>query len=552
MTTTLSEQRLNDYLKEIEELEQRLKLVALVERRNVTHQDHRSTSSSSEKIRRSWQRPPTNTSAALPVQISPIKSPARKRHKRKQQHNKHPDFVASKSLADLQSIITQQQQQHRHNSRTQQQHKTHAAAALTSPTPIGVPDFVTRNRPSTSPPKRRQRRPKSSTDQVTVPQMTQRLEKLSQPGSGSIDYEEFKRNMEKRKHIQDKIMPKEISEQTKSWINKSAVPHRITKPYASEFKSSGFGGAGSRFDTESEFNRTPGPSKYIPESSSLNRSGGRISNANPKSELDLIFLNSPNTPGPSDYGAPELPKSRGVKFGATAMPTELECIMMRAARTPGPNQYQDIMNTSSLSTRGCGKISDANVPGSIAQAINRTKDNPGPSTYSLPSTMIVGGGKFNDANPESYLDKIIRTSKRTPGANAYDLNTNSLSPAGGRISTACPKTTIELAIASTKDNPGPSQYTLPSTMLVGGGKFNEANPESYLDTIIRTSGRTPGANAYQDMMNSSSLSTRGCGKISDANVPGSIEQAINRTKENPGPSKYRVEDVDFNATSGKF
>ena len=57
--------------------------------------------------------------------------------------------------------------------------------------------------------------------------------------------------------------------------------------------------------------------------------------------------------------------------------SELELIMLRASRTPGPNQYQNPMNSSSLSTRGCGKISDANVPGSIDQAIAKTKENPG-------------------------------------------------------------------------------------------------------------------------------------------------------------------------------
>ena len=41
--------------------------------------------------------------------------------------------------------------------------------------------------------------------------------------------------------------------------------------------------------------------------------------------------------------------------------SELELIILRASRTPGPNQYQNPMNSSSLSTRGCGKISDANV-----------------------------------------------------------------------------------------------------------------------------------------------------------------------------------------------
>ena len=57
-------------------------------------------------------------------------------------------------------------------------------------------------------------------------------------------------------------------------------------------------------------------------------------------------------------------------------------------------------------------------------------------------------------------------------------------------------------------------------MSLHGGKFNDAAPETYLEQIIRTSERLPGPSQYQSPMNSSSLSTRGCGKISDANVPG--------------------------------
>ena len=196
-------------------------------------------------------------------------------------------------------------------------------------------------------------------------------------------------------------------------------------------------------------------------------------------------------------GAPELPKSRGVKFGGTAMPTELEVIMLRASRTPGPSEYQDMKNSTSLSTRGCGKISDANVPGQIELAIRRTRENPGPGNYVLPSTMLVGGGKFNDANPESYLAKIIRTSGRTPGPNQYQdmMNSSSLSTRGcGKISDANVPGSIEQAVAQHKHCPGPSSYTLPSTMLVGGGKFNDANPESYLETIIRTANESPGPN----------------------------------------------------------
>ena len=51
-----------------------------------------------------------------------------------------------------------------------------------------------------------------------------------------------------------------ISEETMQWINKASSPKLKTKPYVAPFKSGSgnFGSCGTRFDIESEFNRTPG------------------------------------------------------------------------------------------------------------------------------------------------------------------------------------------------------------------------------------------------------------------------------------------------------
>ena len=151
--------------------------------------------------------------------------------------------------------------------------------------------------------------------------------------------------------------------------------------------------------------------------------------------------------------------------------------------------------------------------------------------------------KFSDAISKTMIEQVIYEKREIPGPSQYQdpMNTSSLSTRGaGKISDANVPGQIDQAIYAKKGMPGPGQYALPSTLIVGGGKFNDAAPETYLETIIRTSSRTPGPNLYQDNMNTSSLSTIGVGKISDANVPGNIDTMVNKTKGNPGPSKYTL------------
>jgi hypothetical protein len=249
---TMSERRLSAYLQEIEDLEQRLKLVSLVERRNVIEEEDASKDKSKDahvtlsyQIRNGWR---SNNGP----RISPLKKirgrgerrPVSAVDKGESYNNKHPTFAASQSLLDLEKIIKANNKKDRSKKRNKQKYNTHEI--------IGVPDFVPiveDIRPSTSPPRRRRRRPKPK--KITVPKMSARLEKLSQPGSGSVNYEEFKKELESRKHIQtNKNVPTKISKNTMEWINRSSkLPsHRRTKKYESEFKNCiGFGGAGSRF-----------------------------------------------------------------------------------------------------------------------------------------------------------------------------------------------------------------------------------------------------------------------------------------------------------------
>ena len=325
-TMALSEQRLQAYLAEIEDLEQRLKLVSLVERRNEYSDPDKTLSPGSDQIRNGWHKDMEEALAKerrqeaqnrrrqqpqqRPVRVSPVKKritraqryQQEQRQKQQQRKNRNQEFIASQSLKDLEITISANKTNTRQRKRKQQKYNTHA---LTSPSPVGVPDFV-QDRPSTTPIGRRRRRNPSGNERVRpkTPQMSARMQKLCQPGSGAIDYEDFKKEMQKRAQgdPHEAVVLKSISKRTQEWIDRSSKlpPTRRTKKYEAEFKNQGgFGSAGSRFIGESEFNRTPGPSKYIPERCSLNSNGGRISTANPKSELDWIFLNAPKTPGPA-------------------------------------------------------------------------------------------------------------------------------------------------------------------------------------------------------------------------------------------------------------
>ena len=60
-------------------------------------------------------------------------------------------------------------------------------------------------------------------------------------------------------------------------------------------------------------------------------------------------------------------------------------------------------------------------PGSIDQAVIRTRDNPGPSAYTLPE-MADGSGngvKFSDAVTKTCIEQVIYEKKDVPGPDMY-------------------------------------------------------------------------------------------------------------------------------------
>jgi len=109
---------------------------------------------------------------------------------------------------------------------------------------------------------------------------------------------------------------------------------------------------------------TPGPSEYKIKYQDASK-GLKISDANPKSDLDWVIYRAKQSPAPNAYQNPMKRKQKsGGKFSTAKPLTDTEVLMLRSAESPGPNQYKQDLPSSG---RGATKISDANPKVSCAR-----------------------------------------------------------------------------------------------------------------------------------------------------------------------------------------
>ena len=78
----------------------------------------------------------------------------------------------------------------------------------------------------------------------------------------------------------------------------------------------------------------------MPSFGSGNR-GVKISDANPKSAVDLIMLRSAETPGPNQYKPDQDlgDRLKGGRFSTSNPKSDLEWTIHNAKESPGPNEY---------------------------------------------------------------------------------------------------------------------------------------------------------------------------------------------------------------------
>ena len=120
------------------------------------------------------------------------------------------------------------------------------------------------------------------------------------------------------------------------------------------------------------------------------RGATKISDANPKSDLDWTIYRSKQTPGPAAYNVQtNLAKMGGGKFNLSNPKSEIEWIQKRSRETPGPSDYADFSLKDASQRASGGKISTAKPKSQTELLMIRAAETPGPnqckfSIFALP------------------------------------------------------------------------------------------------------------------------------------------------------------------------
>ena len=180
----------------------------------------------------------------------------------------------------------------------------------------------------------------------------------------------------------------------------------------------------------------------------LETTGGVISEAMVKSDLDWKILEAKKTPGPSDYGIVNKPQKsgNGRRFSSANPKTDLDWAIYRAKSTPGPSDYGDVG-----------------------------------------STLKQNGGRFSTARPKTDVDWMVLEASRKPGAGQYGLADVPRKSIGARFPEGKAKTSLDFRIMEAAKTPGPGQYDLPSAMNIspkrsGGGLDRTVLKKYYQNT----------------------------------------------------------------------
>jgi len=162
---------------------------------------------------------------------------------------------------------------------------------------------------------------------------------------------------------------------------------------------------------------------YLPGKSRWDTpSGGRFSEAKPKSFIEWSVYLKKDMPGPLDYKINEYSLPKGGRFGDSKPLSSLDLEIMRAKLTPGPGEYGN--GFSSLETKGCGRIAMSRGKTSLDWAILRAAELPGPGEYynlHKDDSIVnsISGGKIGTHNPKSDLENTILRAKELPGPMDY-------------------------------------------------------------------------------------------------------------------------------------
>jgi len=277
----------------------------------------------------------------------------------------------------------------------------------------------------------------------------------------------------------------------------------------------------------------PSPGQYdIP--STLVKSGGTFSTANPKSDVEVKIAAAAKTPGPGQYfngGKPQGGRVNSNMGGRCKSALEMQ--LDNARETPGPGAYNI---PSSKFSSGVGAFSEAVVPSAVEIACRRAAESPGPGDYDPRPVQSQSGVKMNQSRAKSALEMRISEASQMPGPGAYDLPSSVTEVSGGRFSSAAPLSDLDWKIKTAASMPGPGEYNIPSSMRDVGGKFSSSHAKSAVEWEIYRASFLPGPGTY-DIPHV--LSGQTC-RFSQGHPKSDVEWTIYNASQVPGPGAYDV------------
>ena len=290
---------------------------------------------------------------------------------------------------------------------------------------------------------------------------------------------------------------------------------------------------------------TPGPGRYDAKlpgrkaDGGLDLRGGYMCAARPPSALDLHILQASEIPGPSEYGAPDLPRSNPQAFSTANPKSDTDWKCYQARQQPGPGAYEEYKPE----IKG-GVLSTARPFSDVDWAIARAREIPAPNAYDTRDKLQLNGGVISEGRSKSDVDWAIYRASSIPAPNAYGDLPKPRTP-GGRFPEFKAKTWLERLILSKQDDPAPTAYaSTKGALLPGGGVISNAKPKSDIEWTILRSRQVPGPGHYdtEAVMKAAAPPPAG-GRFNTSKPKSYVEWLQYRAAQTPGPSDYGAPDA---------
>jgi len=259
---------------------------------------------------------------------------------------------------------------------------------------------------------------------------------------------------------------------------KQAITEAISE-YAKNKKNVRIGAGGSRrtyVDTiVYQYEQNPGP-HYDPGKlrDRLEAPGMKMSEGNPKSEIEWCEYRAKQLPGPGQYTKSEYELPTGGKLGPSgpdvqASKNYIEWEEYRAKQLPGPAEY-DVPKGAQIGACSGGVFPKFTPPGLVESNVRANAYKPGPGQYKVDDSHRAGPSAcISKSSGKSDVEWMMYRAAQLPGPGEYSAkNTgaigNKVSSGHGRtagathICRAERKTITDIQVARRQGMPGPGEY----------------------------------------------------------------------------------------------